>query len=230
MIIGVNLGVQKVDSNAYDNLLDEEVLYYLNKANREYIRRQTVYLKEDLKAISRQDFIADSDAVDNLKTMIENEALANTLFSASSTYSNAKELDVADVTNPIFAIIDGQVTTSDSSGYRGIKEISPAEIHLYSKTDYNDAIFRRYPIVQVGSTIYVFYDAEGGDVYDMTLMYIRTPAKLVISSPSTGEVTTSELPVHTHDDVVNLAVAMILEDIKSARPYEQNQKTIKGEE
>lgn len=221
MIIGVNLGVQKVDSNAYDNLLNEEILYYLNKANREYVRRQTIYLKENLKNVSREDFVRDTEVSDNLKTLIQNEFLINTLFSASTDYDNAKELSISDMAEPIFSIIDGQVTTSDSSGYRGIKEISPTEIHLYSKTDYNDAIFRRYPIVQIGDIIYVFYDAEGGGVYDMTLMYVKVPDSLAIG-------TTPELPEHTHDDIVDLAVGIITEDIKSARPYEQNQTTIKG--
>lgn len=228
MIIGVNLGVQKVDSAAYDNLLDGEVLYYLNKANREYIRRQNVFLKENLKNSSREDFISSSEAGYNLGALLSITLFDSEDISVSSHYSNAKSVSISDITDDVFSLVSGQVKPSEESGWISCKEISPSEIHQYSKTESNDAIFRRYPYVVIGNNITIFY-ASGGDIYNFSLMYIKSPSKLVIADAGEGEVTSPELPTHTHDDIVDIAISMILEDIKSARPYEQNQTTIKGE-
>lgn len=234
MIIGVQLGVQKTDSNAYDNLLDEEILYYLNKANREYIRRQTLYLRENMERASRQDFIADNESANNLRTLITEQvypvlAQADPVVEAidieqSLTYTNARTIDISNLKYYAFIYATAFGTTA-----RECKLISHSDLHLYTKNDYNNPIFRRLPVLIVGNELQIFLDGETSDIDDFDLVYIKTPLEFVKDTPVEDvSVTTPELPEHTHDDIVDLAVAIIMEDIKSARPYEQNQTTIKG--
>lgn len=222
MHIGVNLGVQKVNSNAFDNLLEEEIDYYLNKGIREFIRRQNLYLRDKLEGISRQDLITGNEAIENLGDLITETTVGSTNISDVTNYNNARSVQKP---TDMFSFVYGHAQPTSGSEWRSCKLISTSDVHLYARTEYNDPIFRRYPVLIVGSDIYIFYDSEGGGVNDFSMMYIKEPAKVDLS----GDVD-SNLPSHTHDDIVNLAVGMITEDIKSARPYEQNQTTIKGED
>ena len=226
MVIGVNLGVQKVDSNAFDDILDEESLYYLNKAQREFIRRQLKYLKVNLQGVSREDAIQQTKSNDNLHTLLVNEHIDKTKLSKSTIYTNANTLNLSSLSHPVYTIIGGQTRANELSSYITMVEINSAQIGLYAATDSNNPIFRNYPYIKIADQLYVFYDYRG-EVYDLTLLYIKKPLKLVLNvADSNTETDTSELPEHTHDDIVNLATTMILEDLKSARPYEQNQTTI----
>lgn len=229
MIIGVNLGLQKINSNAFDDFLNEEILYYINKAGREYIRRQDAYLQEELKNMSRQDFIGSTEASYNLGALINTHTFGNTNITTPTGWDNAKKASLGDLSNTMFSYVYSQSQMSASGSWRANKLISPSQIDTYLKSQYNSPIFRKYPVSIVGSDLYIFFDEEG-DVYDLTLMYVKEPDKLVESSPASGEVTTHELPSHTHDEIVDIAVGMMAEDLKSARPYEQNQGTVKGEE
>lgn len=230
MIIGVKLGVQKVDSNAYDTLIPEEIEYYLNKAEREYVRRQNIYLREQLEDMSRHDYITGNEASYSLGSIVNMHTFGNVNISSVSEYDNAKKVSLSQLPHEMFSYVYSQAKPVNGGRWRACKLISSSEIHIYLKSEYSDPIFRRYPVVNVGSDLYIFFDQEGGDVYDYSLLYLKVPDKLVKDSPGSGETTTSELPEHTHDEIIDLAVAMITEDIKSARPYEQSQTTIKGEE
>lgn len=230
MIIGINLGVQQLDSNAYDNILPEEALYYLNKANREYGRRQTIYLKEEMKS-NRHDFISDVEASNNLGSLLVNHLFENADLEDATEYDNAVKANLSDLTGSMFSYVYSQARLTDGGKWRACKLISSSEIGTYSRTEYNNPVFREYPIVRIGNYLYVFFDVTGNDVFEYNLVYFKSPSKLVTSEePGEGEVNISEFPEHTHDDIVNLAVSMIMEDLKSARPYEKNQTTVKGEE
>lgn len=230
MIIGVQLGVQKVGSNSFDNIIDEEILYYLNKANREYIRRQTVYLKKDIKD-NRADYISDIEVFNNLRTMIISHSFSTLpgggLGTSTSAYKNGQTVDLSVLEIPLFDYVYATAITANENV--PCKMISPNQIYMYTKTNYNDNIFRQYPIFFMGDVLIVLYDSERGACDSLFLNYIKQPNTLVKDTPGIGEVSTSELPFHTHDDIVDIAVAIIMEDLKSARPYEQNQATIKGE-
>lgn len=229
MIIGVQLGVQKVDSNAFGNIITEEAEYYLNKAVREYMRRQTAYLRESLEDVSRQDFLSNSDASYNLGSMLSLEVIGNTDLSVSPNYDNAIIAPLSSLSNKMFSYVHGQIRIEDGSPWKGCDLVSPSKINRYTRTDYNHPIFREYPIVVIGSNLYIFFDSREEGVHELSLLYAKEPKTMVADSPGSDEVTTSELPTHTHDDIVDLAVGIITEDIKSARPYEQNQRTLKGD-
>lgn len=219
MIIGVQLGVQKVDSNAYDSLINEEILYYLNKAQFEYIRRQSFYLKENMSFVSREDKIKDLEAVENLGTLLNNATITSGNISAVTGFNNAVEIATP---GNFMHYVYAQVQPDANGEWRPAKLISSSEIHKYVKSEFNTPLFRNYPLVIIGANMRLFYDSESSGINSVDLTYVKQPTAL-----ATGN--TSELPVHAHDDVVDLAVAMIMEDLKSSRPYEQNQQTIKGE-
>lgn len=229
MHIGVSLGVQKVNAAAFDTLIPEEINYYLNKALREYIRRQSLYLRKELQD-NRYDEIGESGASYNLGALLSNHLYTGSDITPAVEYTNAIKVSLEALPVDMFDFVYGQAKYSDQTDWKACMLISSSKIHIYSKTGYNDPVFRRLPVVIIGNNLYVFYDSEGDGVDELSLLYVKSPSRLVTESPQDGEVTTCELPSKTHDEIVDLAVAMITEDIKSVRPYEQNQNTIKGTE
>lgn len=229
MHTGVDLGVQKVNSNAFDSLIPEEVNYYLNKAQREYIRRQNVYLKKSLNDLSRPDKIRSTEAFENLASLLISQVIESTDISDATGFDNAKVISLSNLDNDLFQYAYGQAKTSPSSKWRACKPIIPSDIHTYTEAEYNDPIFRTCPLLITGSNVLLFYDSNSQDITDLLLMYIKEPAKMVKDSPSSGETDVCELPVNTHDEVVDIAVSMILGDFKSAAPEKLEQSTVKEE-
>lgn len=225
MIIGVNLGVQRVDAAAYDDVLDEEILYYLNRAQREFIRRQDAYLYKNIPAVTKQDVSLDKEAVYNLGSIITTKAYAESavpsdqLINPTTPFDNGNSIPLP---TDFFSFVYGKARYSSSGPWVNLKTISPSEINMYMESDGNSPIFRRFPVLPMGGQLHILYDHRAVGLSDVLLTYIKTPATLTVD-------VNSELPEHTHDEIVNLAVAFITEDLKSARPYEQNQQTLKGE-
>lgn len=222
MHIGVNLGVQKVNSNAFDNFLPEEIDYYLNKAQREYIRRQNIYLKERLKEVSINGKIASSEVLENLGSLITSESLspptAVSYFSNAFSFSFPPEFDM-------FQYLYSTATVNTNER-RPCKLVSPHELHLYSKLNYNEPIFRHLPIYISESKFVVFKDVKITSIDSLDVVYIKTPDTVSLTADPKVN---SNLPVHTHDEIVDIAVGMILGDLKSVAPLQYEQRTIPKE-
>lgn len=225
MIIGVNLGVQKINSNAYDSFLDEEILYYINKATREYIRRQAVYLKKDLDN-NRSDIISSSEAYENISPILK--TYTSSVLEDSSIFDNGKQVNISNLS--IFSYVYSQVRSDFFESPRICKKITLPETKKYSKTEYNDPIFREYPIVNIGNFYHILYDSQTDYISSFDLIFIKHPNKLVLSIEQGEEETQStelELPEHTHDEIIDITVNMILGDIKSIRPTNDDQASIR---
>lgn len=225
MHIGVDLGIQKVNSNAFDDLLPEEKNYYLNRAQREYIRRQTAYLREDMDEMSRPDFVRQSEVFDNLSTVITKEVVTGLSLSTETGFNNAVVLPYSELTNDIFSFGYAQAKDNSSSDWKACKPISTSEIHQYTDTKYNSPVFRRFPIVRTDSGIMIFYDSESTGIAEFSIMYIKTPLELIESNAGSDQTTESELPESSHDDIVDIAINMILGDLKPSP-----NRTVKSEE
>ena len=91
-------------------------------------------------------------------------------------------------------------------------------------TPYNEPVLRQCYIYLKEGEVNVIYDpfATLDSIY---ISYVRKPGTLVTGTPGAGEVTTSELPEHTHDEIVNLTVSLMLENIESER-FQTNMITL----
>lgn len=227
MLRGVELGVQKLNSDAFLSYSPEEKLYFLNKAQREYIRRQHISYRKALIQ-SKGDYIKDEESSENLGSLLSVASIGSGDISVASQFANCKVADLSG--HNIYYYVFSQTKPTAQGGWRVNKLINANELPTFVKTEYNDPVFREYPVLFFGGDLYIFYDAEGGDVNELSLVYIRKPKTLVTAAPAGDEATTSELPEHTHDEIVNLATSMILEDIKAVRPHKPTQVAIDDEE
>lgn len=87
-------------------------------------------------------------------------------------------------------------------------------------TPYNKPVLRQCYIYLKEGEVNVIYDpfATLDSIY---VSYVRKPDTLVTAEPGDGETNTSELPEHTHDEIVNLCVFLMLENIESQRQQSQ---------
>jgi hypothetical protein len=223
MHIGVGLGIQKVNSNAFDSFIDEEIDYYLNKAQREYVRRQNVFLKENVENLSRPDKIATLEAAENLGGLINFSTLSE--IDESEISDNSVDVDISNLN--MFQYIYATAQLNDANGkWVSCKLISPHEIHIYSQAEYNDPLFRRLPLLITKDKFVIFYDTNTTYIHELNLLYIKKPETLSLVSETPVN---SDLPEHTHDEIVDLAVNMILGDLKVAGPAQHEQQSIPKE-
>jgi len=219
MHIGVGLGIQKVNSNAFDSFIDEEIDYYLNKAQREYVRRQNVFLKDRLENLSRPDKISSSEARENLGQLIANANRSTPVNEPS--FSNAVSFTVPSMFQYLYA---NARVNSPTGPWVSCKLISPYDVHIYSNSEHNKPLFREIPLLIAGDKFILFKDSRTSSIEELEVFYISIPTTVSLSGP-----TDSNLPEHTHDEIVDIAVNMILGDLKVAGPTQHEQQSIREE-
>ena len=167
MHIGVGLGIQKVNSNAFDSFIDEEIDYYLNKAQREYVRRQNVFLKDRLENLSRPDKISSSEARENLGRLIAN-ANSDDPYDETS-FSNA----VSFTAPSMFQYLYANARVNGATGpWVSCKLISPYDVHIYSNSEHNKPLFREIPLLIAGDKFILFKDSRTSSIEELEVFYI----------------------------------------------------------
>lgn len=87
-------------------------------------------------------------------------------------------------------------------------------------TPYNKPVLRNCYIYLKEGEVNVIYDpfATLDSIY---VSYVKKPKRLVLGVPGLKETNESELPEHTHDEIVNLTVFLMLENIEAQRMQTQ---------
>lgn len=222
MIIGFNLGVQKVNSNAYDSFLNEEILYYLNKAESEYIRDQYIYLRGMYNNQRNPELYKKAqEAIENLRTIIRSSSISANI-NAHSFIENGHTVSLDEFENFNYYIRSQAKPEADSSWIR-CDLVNHIDINKYIFTESNKPMFRDFKVFMEFDSINILRDIRYSGINSFGLTYLMKTPDMVESNPTAGETTTSILPDHTHEDIVNLAVDMVLQDIKSQRPVKPPQ-------
>lgn len=224
---GLEIGAQKVGSNAFLNYSPQERLFILNKAQREYIRRQHLSYRKSLMQ-SKRDFVKSEEAAENLRTILIYYTVTPANITDSSTFPNGRDLDLEELDMEYYVYSQSQPV--QDGDWRANKLINATELTEYVETSYNKPLFRTYPLLLGDNKATILYDIEGGGVHQAMFVGLRKPKKLDFSTDNDTLTTESELPEGTHDDIVNLAVAILLENIKATRPHKPTQVAINDEE
>lgn len=195
-------------------MVSEDIVYYLNRAQEQYIDEQYVYLRGKYTDNQNIELYQNSQkAIENLRSLVVHQLATNANVIDAIEYDNAKVFSFDTLTYPFYYYVRSQTQLAFGGEWVNNRLIEQENIQKFIQTKYNKPVFRDFLVLLQGNSMYVFYDSQdGSDVYDISLTYIKTPGELVLDNPSTGETTTSALPIHTHKDIVNLAVKLILED------------------
>lgn len=201
MHIGVKLRVQKLDSGAYDDILDEEIDYYLNQSIIEYVKQQ-------VNVFNAESSIVQNDVVlDNLSSLLKEQNEIAASIPANSDYATFSLVPIEDYYFYVFSSIT-------INGEKRVNQyIAPRLLKKYLEQQNNSPIYRKIPIYTIGNKLKVLADsqidyAEGATTLDLT--YIKKPATVNITAVNPVD---CDLPDHTHEEIVNLAVSKIINDI-----------------
>ena len=94
---------------------------------------------------------------------------------------------------------------------------SPIEWQSYLPTYKNKPIFREVPVLLTGGTFAAIKDREMSALTKLRVIYIKTPATITRDDGPPPNNTDCDLPDHTHQEVVDLAVGLMVEDLMQGR-------------
>jgi len=238
-VLEMQKGVQQKLNAMEIPIISEDVLWYLNRAQEQYIADQYVFLRG--KYTDNQDiqlYTNAQKAMENLRTILSTEEITGNGLSNSTFYNNAKVVDLTTLTGTFYYYVRSQSEddATPTSNLINNRLVEQENIQKYIQTKYNNPIFRDNLVVIEGTNLLVFYDnqADAG-VSSVYLTYIKEPKKLVRtlvndivegSDPpvSTTETDVCELPSHTHREIVDLATQLARQDRKDeiSRTQRQN--------
>lgn len=234
-VLEMQKGVQQKLNAMEIPIISEDVLWYLNRAQEQYIADQYVFLRG--KYTDNQDiqlYTNAQKAMENLRTIVTTDDIENPtdpaskpLILDSNFYNNAKVVELNGLTKTFYYYVRSQ--SKDSATPENLinnRLVEQENIQKYIQTKYNSPIFRDNLVIIEGDTLIVFYDNQAdSEVTAISLTYIREPKKLVRTlEDSSLETTVCELPTHTHREIVNLATQLARQDRKDeiSRTQRQN--------
>jgi hypothetical protein len=212
MHIGVHLGVQKVAANVLDDYLPEEVDYYLNNAITTFVRQQYSLIKNEDRSPEAQ------YVNENLRTIIATTVLSN--YSVVDYWGNSVAAQLP--TDYLYYL---NSYTNVGGTIKAHRLLQPKGLKDYIQSKSNKPLFRELPTILENNRIIFVGDARDSlitsGVVNPTLSahltYVKEPATVKFTATKVN----CDLPSSTHQAVVDIAVDLILTDLKSLRPAQQ---------
>lgn len=213
----------RLDSSSMPDYLPEQIDYFLNESTNRFVK--TRYSgNNDFK----MGFEEIQKRTEDLKTLIVTEFPTITLVTTESNtykadlyslYSNEAQSILSDNTYWIFLRARGRVVKSGCTS-------TYVSILLYQHDDLDDVLldpFKR-PIIDelVGyfesGNLYII-TSKGTSIDKVKLTYLKKPIEVKYGSiyPTPTADISSDLPEHTHKEIIQLAVTIALENIESKR-------------
>jgi hypothetical protein len=196
MHIGVQLEVQKIASNLNDDLLPQEIDYYLNESIEDYVEQQYNAIKTESRSIESQ------YVNDNIRTILTTAEIDS--LSAVDYIPNSLRGDLPnDYRYYIFS------RTYNGSKWINNRKLESKAIKKYIQTKTNLPIFTEFPLLIEGSKLIVIGDSREDlpDSSKIRLTYVKNPT--VVEFPNSD----SDLPDHTHKDIIKITAQKILQSL-----------------
>ena len=212
MHIGVHLGVQKVAANVLDDYLTEEVDYYLNNAITAFVRQQYTLMKNEGRSPESQ------YVNENLRTIIATTELSN--YSVVDYWGNSVAAQLP--TDYLYYL---NSYTNVGGTIKAHRLLQPKGLKDYIQSKSNRPLFRELPTILENNRIIFVGDARDAllvngvlnPALSIHLTYIKEPAIVKFTVTKVN----CDLPSSTHQIIVDMAVDLILTDLKSLRPAQE---------
>lgn len=225
MVLEFKLGLDKMDSSAYPDILESEILFWLNEAQEQFVRN-----RYGLVNIYGKGFEEIQKRIDDLSNIVVTKFAAVTAltteentYRVSTTSLFNDEAHLVSSTNTYMYFIRGRAKV-----VKGVCTPVYFGINLEQHDDLDQVLID--PFKKPDSLNPVGYFEEG-DLFIITdgtftinnfkLTFIRIPVAInTLSNPDVD----CELKPSTHKEIVRLAVNLALENIESRRLQTQTQQ------
>lgn len=193
----------------------EDIEYYVNRVTVDYIDEQYHLLRDNIR---NQQF-GSSDvqkATENLQKLIKTVDSSDTEYPDHEVVDNfAENIIGMELPDDYMYYLAGRVKFSETqaditgSSFLNFRIIDPNQLNAYLKSKYNSPIFREAAAVIKSTMLEVALpsDSEVSDISSVVLTYVKEPVKLSISDE-----TVPDLPLNSHEMLVDMAVQKYLQD------------------
>ena len=224
LLLSLEQKLDKTDSQAYADILDDEKRYWLDQAADRFVKQRYTGNNYQRKA-----FEQNQKRVDDLRTTVRTEVIAAV---ANTVYRNAESIPLPNIYRYLLKV-EVEVRYNDCNGvevdeWKTPKQIEHDDIYAIQDDPFNKPTIENPKFIVEEGNLVTF--AGDGEVINARVTYIKLFNKLqsglvnadgsvdVYILPATNY---SELAVDVHEEVVDIAVKMILENIESQR-YQTN--------
>ena len=220
------LGLDKTQALQYPSFLPEEVDFWLNQAIRRFVK--TRYSGVNSK---REGFEQSQKRIDDLKTLVREVTIPCTAGTPGVNKPNSYVLTTSlSATNGVFTgqpywlSLGEEVNInflSRQTGLQASKRVAAVDAtandYVWKIEDPTGTHVLHYDEAKplrlfYNNTIEFITDGNNYWIDNAYIRYLKKPVEVSITVP-----TDSDLPEHTHDEVVSLAVQLALENVEQPR-------------
>jgi hypothetical protein len=230
LILSFKLKLDKIDSSAYPDILNEEIRFWLDEAADRFVKQR--YERNNLK---RKGFEETQKRTDDLRAAVRTETIAANVSTDYPGFAYNVELPdryryLLKVQTEIRYVDCNDLSETEwSTPY----QVQQDDIHVLLEDPFNKPIEGRPLYILEGNNIVFFTDGVF-EVLNARVTYIRLfdklqPGLATSATYSNGATEYTELAEDTHEEIVDIAVKMALENIESQR-YQTNINEITGSE
>lgn len=224
----------KIQANLIDSDFEvhsDDIFYFLNQAQEVFVKSrfsgnnelgsgfgQGIEVTEDIRPLFKANtaltpyhvstiVTPDNIAVD--RANIPSDYMFGISLLANITYTeDASGIEVNTVPDPDVR----QVVGGTANATKSVRVVPVQSDDLYSLLEdpFNKPSLSRV-LVDLNETYFDFYTETRAFISSAVLNYIKEPLEIKFIADGDGNNQDSELPTHTHDDIVTLAVKMFLE-------------------
>ena len=219
------LGLDKVESLQYPSFLTEEIDFWLNQAIRKFVK--TRYSGMNIK---QEGFEQSQKRIDDLRTLVREVTVPCSAGVAGVNKPNSYVLtsgfgNVVFTTDPYWLSLGEEVTISYTSTQPIAGVVTPKRVGVVDITSDSYRFEKEDPLSEhilhydEAKPLRLFYNntiefiTDG--TYSITEAYVR-----YIKQPKTVIYATAiscDLAEHAHEEIVNMAVQLVLENIEQPR-------------
>jgi hypothetical protein len=235
LILSFKLKLDKIDSQAYPDILDEEIRFWLDEAADRFVKQR--YERNNIK---RKGFEETQKRTDDLRATVRTETIASVpsvIYPTDVAYEVPLPTAGADRYRYLLKL---QVTVrandcNDESQdtWETPHQVQQDDVNALIADPFNTPIPSR-PLFTIEGDNLVFFTDGSFQVINARITYIRLFDKLQPGLPTSatyalGTTEYAELSEDTHEEVVDIAVKMALENVEAQR-YQTNMAEIQGTE
>ena len=212
MVDAVQLGLQKIDSFARDDFTPDEIVHYLNQAQLEFI-------KDRFQGQNESGFEETPKRTADLQEIVATEPLIPVLEATSVILGSQYEVLLPYPDPYMFFVYLELGLTRTANPVIASKTYVPCKPGVHGREQFYRVVagqhspYIRNPIVLFREGfMHIFTDVDT-TVEDGRLTFVRQPDDLLLDQVDPTSSISSELAVHTHFDIVNIAIRIMMDDL-----------------
>ena len=228
MITALDLKLDKSSSFETTAFETEDKLFWLNESQIEIVKRKVFgnnYRREALFQGTKH--------LQDIQTLFKEVDTGSTYITGHSFYNNVQYISltsgVIDSSTPYMFYIDSSVKFGTNTDITNCVYINKDEAKPLLETDTNKPYLQYVYCYLSDNNLNFIKDPYADSITHLHLTYIRKPKTLVTGTPGATETNTSEIAEEAHNEIVDLAVFMMLENIESTR-LQSNQLMVNNNE